>query len=42
MGAAYSSGDPYLAFAKQAGAAPEWAPKQTHGPTHELFEHVRW
>jgi DNA polymerase I len=38
MGAAYSSGDPYLAFAKQAGAAPEWATKQTHGPTRELFK----
>ena len=38
MGAAYSSGDPYLAFAKQAGAAPECATKQTHGPTRELFK----
>ena len=38
MAAAYSSGDPYLAFAKQAGAAPECATKQTHGPTRELFK----
>jgi DNA polymerase I len=35
---AYLSGDPYLAFAKQAGAVPEWATKQTHGPTRELFK----
>jgi hypothetical protein len=35
---AYSSGDPYLAFAKQAGAVPECATKQTHGPTRELFK----
>jgi len=31
MQAAYLSGDPYLAFAKQAGAVPEDATKQTHG-----------
>jgi DNA polymerase I len=35
---AYLSGDPYLAFAKQAGAVPEDATKQTHGPTRELFK----
>src|SRR5215471_748049 len=35
---AYLSGDPYLAFAKQAKAAPENATKQTHGPTRELFK----
>src|SRR5262249_16778267 len=34
----YLSGDPYLAFAKQAKAAPENATKQTHGPTRELFK----
>jgi DNA polymerase-1 len=38
MQAAYLSGDPYLAFAKQAGAVPEDATKQTHGPTRELFK----
>src|SRR6516225_7579428 len=35
---AYQSGDPYLAFAKQAGAVPEDATKETHGPTRELFK----
>jgi len=35
---AYQSGDPYLAFAKQAGAVPENATKETHGPTRELFK----
>jgi hypothetical protein len=38
MQAAYLSGDPYLAFAKQAGAVPEDAIKETHGPTRELFK----
>jgi DNA polymerase family A len=38
MQAAYQSGDPYLAFAKQAGAVPPEATKQTHGPTRELFK----
>ena len=38
MQAAYRSGDPYLAFAKQAGAVPPDATKQTHGPTRELFK----
>src|SRR5262245_628673 len=38
MQAAYQSGDPYLAFAKQAGAVPADASKQTHGPTRELFK----
>jgi DNA polymerase I len=38
MRAAYSSGDPYLAFAKQAGAVPADATKSTHGPTRELFK----
>jgi DNA polymerase-1 len=36
--AAYSSGDCYLAFAKQAGAAPQDASKRTHGPQRELFK----
>jgi DNA polymerase I len=35
---AYRSGDPYLAFAKQAGAVPPDATKQTHGPTRELYK----
>jgi DNA polymerase I len=30
--------DPYLAFAKRAGAVPEDATKETHGPTRELFK----
>jgi DNA polymerase I len=38
MQAAYESGDPYLAFAKQANAVPEDATKETHGPTRELFK----
>jgi DNA polymerase I-like protein with 3'-5' exonuclease and polymerase domains len=35
---AYRSGDPYLAFAKQAGAVPADATKKTHGPTRDLFK----
>ena len=38
MQTAYLSGDPYMAFAKQAGAVPPDANKQTHGPTRELFK----
>jgi hypothetical protein len=38
MQAAYRSGDCYLAFAKQAGAIPTDATKQTHGPVRELFK----
>ena len=38
MQAAYQSGDPYLAFAKQAGAVPADATKQTHGAERELFK----
>ena len=38
MQEAYSSGDPYLAFAKQASAVPADATKQSHGPTRELFK----
>jgi DNA polymerase-1 len=38
MMAAYRSGDPYLAFAKQVKAVPEDATKNTHGPTRELFK----
>ena len=35
---AYRSGDPYLAFAKQAGAIPQDATKETHGTQRELFK----
>ena len=38
MIAAYLSGDPYLEFAKQAGAAPPDATKATHGAVRELFK----
>jgi DNA polymerase-1 len=38
MQAAYVTGDPYLAFAKQAGAVPSDATKETHGPQRELFK----
>jgi hypothetical protein len=38
MHAAYCSGDPYLAFAKQAHAVPWDATKETHGPQRELFK----
>jgi DNA polymerase family A len=38
MLAAYASGDPYLAFAKQAGAIPSEATKDTHSSTRELFK----
>ena len=35
---AYSSGDPYLAFAKQAGVVPENATKKSHGSERSLFK----
>jgi hypothetical protein len=35
---AYTSGDPYLAFAVQAGAAPSDATKETHGAVRERFK----
>jgi DNA polymerase-1 len=35
---AYRSGDPYLAFARQAGAVPNDATKDSHGETRELFK----
>jgi len=38
MLAAYRSGDPYLAFAKQAGAVPADATKQSHPEKRELFK----
>src|SRR5262245_24430666 len=38
MMAAYLTGDPYLAFAKQAGAVPGDAVKGTHETERELFK----
>lgn len=38
MKAAYTSGDPYLEFAKQAGAAPKDATKATHGHVRQLYK----
>ena len=38
MRAAYRSGDPYLAFAKQAGAVPFDATKESHKTERELFK----
>jgi hypothetical protein len=38
MMAAYGSGDPYLAFAKQAGAAPADATKATHKAVRDQFK----
>lgn len=35
---AYRSGDPYLAFAIQAGAVPTWATKETHEAEREQFK----
>ncbi len=35
---AYKSGDPYLAFAKQAGAVPQEATKQSHKGEREQFK----
>ena len=38
MQEAYVSGDPYLAFAKQAGAVPPRATKETHAAEREQFK----
>jgi hypothetical protein len=38
MLAAYASGDPYLAFAKQAGAAPQDATKVSHKAVREQYK----
>jgi DNA polymerase-1 len=38
MHEAYVSGDPYLAFGKQAGAIPPDGTKATHGPIREQFK----
>src|SRR5262249_50396837 len=38
MLAAYTTGDPYLAFAKQAGAVPPDATKETHADVREQYK----
>ena len=38
MQEAYTSGDPYLAFAKQAGAVPQDATKETHGDIRNQYK----
>jgi hypothetical protein len=38
MATAYRSGDPYLAFGKQAGAIPPEGTKKTHGSQRALFK----
>ena len=38
MLAAYASGDPYLAFAKQAGAVPQDATKHSHSAQRDQFK----
>ena len=38
MMAAYTSGDPYLAFGKQAGRIPPDGTKETHGAERDLFK----
>ncbi len=38
MKAAYQSGDPYLAFAKQAGAVPQTATKQSHPNERDQYK----
>lgn len=38
MQTAYDSGDPYLTFAKQAGAVPADATKETHGSERDRFK----
>src|SRR5262249_22497069 len=35
---AYRSGDPYLAFARQAGAVPAGATRETHGAARDQFK----
>lgn len=40
MKAAYDSGDPYLEFARMAGAVPQGATKQTHPKERGVFKQV--
>lgn len=42
MQEAYLSGDPYLAFAKQAGAVPVDATKQSHKAERDQFKACYW
>src|SRR5262249_51108398 len=35
---AYRSGDPYMAFAKMAGAVPQDGTKETHGEVRDLYK----
>ncbi len=42
MAAAYQSGDPYLAFAKTAGAVPYDATAESHKEVRDLFKHAHW
>ena len=37
---AYNSGDPYLTFAKQVGAVPQWATKESHADVRESYKIV--
>jgi hypothetical protein len=37
---AYQSGDPYLAFAKQAGAVPQDAAKESHGQSENCTRYA--
>ena len=37
---AYNSGDPYLTFAKQVGAVPQWATKESHNEVRESYKIV--
>jgi DNA polymerase I len=38
MKAAYETGDPHLAFAKEAGAVPEWATKESHEAQRDRYK----
>lgn len=40
MAAAYESGDPYLTFAKQAGAVPDNATKKSHPVERDLYKNT--
>ena len=40
MQESYESGDPYLSFAKLAGAVPQDATKQSHAETRDLYKTI--
>ncbi len=40
MQAAYEEGDPYMSLARQAGAVPEDATKETHGKERTIFKQL--